>query len=118
MAQSHRTIRSTQMTRTSAALFQNSPPLTASSVKKHMWNIEGLSGATSTTLFESLSSQTASKETSRLSLRGSTGPGLFEDDPIVLVVGVQDVEKRLVKTVSLERLLKLYMPIYVTVGSI
>ena len=73
-------------------------------MKKHLCKIEGLSGATSTTLFESLSSQTAVKETSRLLLRGSTGPGLFEDDPIVLAVGVQDVEKRLVRTVSLEGL--------------
>ncbi|EDR06551.1 glycosyltransferase family 39 protein [Laccaria bicolor S238N-H82] len=80
------------------------PPLTASSVKKHLCKIEGLSGATGTTLFESLSSQTAVEETSRLSLRGSTGPGLSEDDPIVLVVGVQDVEKRLARTVSLEGL--------------
>ena len=64
------------------------PPLTASSVKKHLCKIEGFSGATST-LFESLSSQTAVEDTSRLSLRGSTGPGLSADDPIVLVVGAQ-----------------------------
>jgi len=46
------------------------PPRTASSVKKHLYKIEGLSGATSTRLFESLSSQTPVEETSRLSLRG------------------------------------------------
>ena len=80
------------------------PPLTASSVKKHLCKIEGLSGATSTTLFESLSSQTAVEELSRLSLRGYTGPGLFVNNPIVLVVGEQDVEKRLMTIVSLKDL--------------
>ncbi|KIJ98703.1 hypothetical protein K443DRAFT_8968 [Laccaria amethystina LaAM-08-1] len=80
------------------------PPLTASSVKKHLCKIEGLSGAINTTLFESLSSQTAVEETSRLPLRGSTGPGLFENDPIVVVVGEQDVEKRSMTIVSLKDL--------------
>ena len=72
------------------------PPLTASSVKKHLCKIEGFSGATST-LYESLSSQTAVEDTSRLSLRGSTGPGLSEDDPIVLVVGAQDRKLQLLR---------------------
>jgi hypothetical protein len=80
------------------------PPLTASSVKKHLCKIEGLSGATRATLFESLSSQTAVEETSRLSLRGPSGPGLVVNDPIVLVVGEQDVEKRSMTIVSLKDL--------------
>ena len=81
------------------------PPLTASSVKKHLWKIEGLTGATSTvTLFESLSSQTAVEDLSRLSLRGYTGPGLFVNNPIVLVVGEQDVEERSMTIVLLKDL--------------
>ena len=80
------------------------PPLTASSVKKHLCKIEGFPGATCT-LFESLSSQTAVEETSRLSLRGSTGPGLSEDDPIVLVVWSQDGSRKLSsRVVSLKNL--------------
>ena len=52
----------------------------------------------------SLSSQTAVEDTSRLSLRGFTGPGLSEDDPIVLVVRAQDGEKLSRRLVSLEGL--------------
>jgi len=45
-------------------------------------------------LFESLSSQTAIEESTRLSLKGHDGPGFSEDDPIALVIGIGDVTNR------------------------
>ena len=70
------------------------PPRTASSVKKHICKIEGLSGAQSSRLFESLSSRSATAESSKLAVKEDPGLGLSEDDPIVLVVGVKDVKNR------------------------
>lgn len=70
------------------------PPRTASSVKKHICKIEGLSGAESSRLFESLSSRSATAESSKLVLKEDSGLGLSKDDPIVLVVGVEDVKNR------------------------
>ena len=67
------------------------PPHTASSVKKHICEIEGLSGAESSRLFESLSSRGAAAESSKLAVKGDSGLGLSKDDPIFLVVGVEDV---------------------------
>ncbi|KIK02063.1 hypothetical protein K443DRAFT_97581 [Laccaria amethystina LaAM-08-1] len=74
------------------------PPRNALSVKKHLCKIEGLSGPTGSTLFESLSSKTAAEESFRLAVRGYSGPGASEDDPMVLVVGVEDAEKRSAST--------------------
>jgi hypothetical protein len=65
---------------------------------KHLCKIEGLSGATNSTLFESISSQTAVTESFQLALREPSGPGLSEDDPIVLVVQTEDAEKRSAST--------------------
>jgi hypothetical protein len=74
------------------------PPRNALSVKKHLCKIEGLSGPTGSTLFESLSSQTAVADSFRLAVRKYSGPGVYEDDPMVLVVGVEDAEKRSAST--------------------
>lgn len=63
-------------------------------MKKHICKIEGLSGAESSRLFESLSSPSAAAESSKLAVREDSGLGLSKDDPIVLVVGVGDVKKR------------------------
>ena len=86
------------------------PPRTALSVKNHLCKIEGLSAPTSSTLFESLSSETAAVESSRLAFGGYSGPGSSENDPIVLVVGVEDAEKRLPSTAKSERLPEAVLP--------
>ena len=86
------------------------PPRTTLSVKNHLCKIEGLSAPTSSTLFESLSSQTAVVESSRLAFGGYSGPGSSENDPIVLVVGVEEAEQRLANTVQSERLPEAVLP--------
>lgn len=82
------------------------PPRTALSLKKHLCKIEGLPSATSFELFESLSSHTAVLDSSRLALREYSGFGLSEDDPVVLVVGLEDATKRPASTARLEGLPK------------
>ena len=69
------------------------PPHTALTVKGHICSIESLPRTTECSLFESLSSLTAIENTARLSIRGSSGPGLSEHEPIILVTGSQDVER-------------------------
>ena len=63
-------------------------------MKKHICKIEGLSGAQSSRLFESLSSRSAAAESSKLAVKEDSGLGFSKDDPIVLVVGVEDVKNR------------------------
>lgn len=70
------------------------PPHMARNVINHLCGIEGFSVDTVGSLFESLSSQTAIEESTRLSLKGHDGPGASEDDPIALVVGIWDVTNR------------------------
>ena len=86
------------------------PPRTALSVKNHLCKIEGLSAPTSSTLFESLSSETAVVESSQLPFGRYSGPGSSENDPIVLMVGVEDAEKRLASTAQSERLPEAVLP--------
>ncbi|EDR04150.1 uncharacterized protein LACBIDRAFT_330720 [Laccaria bicolor S238N-H82] len=74
------------------------PPRAALSITKHLCKIEGFSGATSSTLFESISSQTAATESFRLALKDPSGPGWSEDDSIVLVVEAEDAKKRSAST--------------------
>lgn len=81
------------ISRTLARLI--TPPHTALLVKNHLLKIEGFARETPCTLFESLSNQTAIEDNStRLSIKGQSGPGLTEDDPVALVVEVQDIENR------------------------
>ena len=86
------------------------PPRTTLSVKNHLCKIEGISAPTSSMLFESLSSETPVVEYSRLAFGGYPGPGSSENDPIVLVVGVKDAEKRLASTVQSESLPEALLP--------
>ena len=86
------------------------PPRTALSVKNHLCKIEGISAPTSSTLFESLSSEIAAVKSSRLAFGGYSGPGSSENDPIILVVGVEDAEKRLASTAQPERLPEAVLP--------
>jgi hypothetical protein len=62
------------------------PPHTATSLKRHLCKIEGLASE-NCTLYQSLSENTALEDSTRLSLRGTPGPGLSVDDPIALVSG-------------------------------
>ena len=64
-------------------------------MKNHLLKIEGFARATPCTLFKSLTNQTAIEDDStRLSIKGKSGPGLTEDDPVALVFEVQDIENR------------------------
>ena len=86
------------------------PPRTALSVKKFLCKIKELSGRTSSTLFAWLSSRTAVEESFRLAVREYSGSGVSEDDPMVLVVGVEDAEKRPASTAQSERLPEAVLP--------
>ena len=69
------------------------PPHTALSLKKYLCKIEGLAGSNAS-VFESLSSDIALADSTRLKLRGHLGLGASSRDPMVLVVGVAKAEKR------------------------
>ena len=71
------------------------PPHTALSLKKHLCKIEGLAGLGSNALlFQALSSEAAIPDATRLKLRGHLGPGVSSREPMALVVGVAELEKR------------------------
>ena len=70
------------------------PPHTAASLKKHICRIEGFDLFTKCTLYSSFSDQAPVEDSTRLALRGTSGPGVSEVDPVVLVVDVSDAEKR------------------------
>jgi len=70
------------------------PPHTAASLKKHICRIERFELSTKCTLYSSLSDQAPVEDSTRLALRGTSGPGVSEVDPVVLVVDVSDAEKR------------------------
>ena len=69
------------------------PPHTALSVKRHICTVENLPKISECSLFESLSSLAAIENATQLSIRAHSGPGLSEDEPVVLVTGSQDVER-------------------------
>jgi hypothetical protein len=69
------------------------PPHTALSVKNHICSVENLPRTTECSLFESLSGLTAIENTARLSIRGPSGPGFSEHEPVILVTASQDVER-------------------------
>lgn len=70
------------------------PPHTSMSVKDHLCKIEGFKPGTASTLFESLLSQVTLEESTRVSLKKNSGPGLSEDDPMALVVELLGDEQR------------------------
>ena len=71
------------------------PPRTALSLKKYLCKIEGVAGpASSAILFEALSSDAAIPDSTRLKLRGNLGSGTSSREPMALVIGVAEVEKR------------------------
>jgi hypothetical protein len=62
------------------------------SVKNHLCKIEGFNAGTSSTLIESFSDAEAMDASARVLLKGDSGPGLSEDDPMILVVEPRDDE--------------------------
>ena len=72
------------------------PPRTAGvSLKKHLCKIEGVPGLGSNAfLFEALSSHAAIPDSTRLKFRGHLGWGVSSREPMALVVGVAEIEKR------------------------
>lgn len=69
------------------------PPHTALSLKMYICKMEGLAGSNAK-VFESLSSDKALADSTRLKLRGTLGLGASSRDPMVLVVGVPEAGKR------------------------
>ena len=60
------------------------PPHTVTSLKRHLCKIENLAFE-NCTIYQSLSEKTASEDSTRLTLRGTPGPGSSVDDPMALV---------------------------------
>ena len=54
--------------------------------------------------------QTVVEESFRLAVRDYSGPGVSEDDPMVLVVGVEDADKRSASTAQSGRLPEAVLP--------
>ena len=68
------------------------PPHTALSLKMYHCKIEGLAGSNAN-VFESLSSDVALADSTRLKLQGHLGLGASYREPMVLVVGVAQAER-------------------------
>ncbi|EDR07501.1 uncharacterized protein LACBIDRAFT_298427 [Laccaria bicolor S238N-H82] len=68
------------------------PPHTTVSIKRHLCYIEGFLSSLADTakLFVPLSCLTAKDDSARLSLVGSSGPGLSPQEPMALVLGGQE----------------------------
>ena len=62
------------------------PPHTVASIKQSLCKYEGLSKPDKALVFTPLSSPAPKEDSARLPLNAPSGPGLSEDDPIVLVV--------------------------------
>ncbi|EDR07181.1 uncharacterized protein LACBIDRAFT_328189 [Laccaria bicolor S238N-H82] len=67
------------------------PPHTVASIRRSLCKFEGLSEPDKALVFTPLSSPAPREDSARLSLSAPSGPGLFEQDPIALVV---ESEKR------------------------
>ena len=70
------------------------PPHTAASLKRYVCKIEGLEGPENSALYLSLSEKKPVADSARLALRGNSGPGSSEVDPVVFVFDKGAAEKR------------------------
>ena len=70
------------------------PPHTAASLKKCVCKIEDLEGLEKSTLYPSLSETKPLNDSTRLTLRGTSGPGSSEVDPVVFIIDKGAAEKR------------------------
>ena len=77
------------------------PPHTVASIKQSLCKLEGLSEPDKAVVFAPLSSPAPKEDSTRLSLKAPSGPGLSEQDPIALVV---ESEKRTEKVSQSEKL--------------
>jgi len=74
------------------------PPHTAASLKRYICKIEGVEGTEKDAVYLSLSEKKPLDNSARLALKGNSGPGSSEVDPVVFVVDYLDKgapEKRL-----------------------
>ena len=71
------------------------PPHTAASLKKCICKIEGVEGPEKGTLYLSRSEEKLLDDSAHLALRGKSGPGSSEVDPVVFIVDKGAAEKRL-----------------------
>ncbi|EDR01801.1 uncharacterized protein LACBIDRAFT_310488 [Laccaria bicolor S238N-H82] len=62
------------------------PPHTGASLKRCVCKVEGVEGPEKSTLYPSLSEKKPLDDSARLALRGNSGPGLSEADPVVFVI--------------------------------
>ena len=70
------------------------PPHTAASLKRYVCKIEGMDSPEKVALCLSLSEKKPVDDSARLALKGSSGPGSSEADPVVFVVDKGAAEKR------------------------
>ena len=70
------------------------PPYTATSLKRYLCKIEGVEGPEKAALYLSLLEKKPVDNSARLALKGSSGPGSSEVDPVVFVVDKGAAEKR------------------------
>jgi hypothetical protein len=77
------------------------PPQTAACLTKCLCKIEGLERRKGA-LYQSLSDNTALDDSTRLSFRGTPGPGPSDVDPVVLIVDTRAAEKRSQTSSSVE----------------
>jgi len=70
------------------------PPHTVASLKRYVCKIEGVEGPEKGALYLSLSEEKPLDDSARLALRGNSGPGSSEVDPVVFVVDKGAAEKR------------------------
>ena len=70
------------------------PPYTASSLKRYICKIEGVDSPETVALYLSLSEKKPVDDSARLVLKGSSGAGSSEVDPVVFVVDKGAAEKR------------------------
>jgi hypothetical protein len=78
------------------------PPRTAASLKKYLCKIEGYPGKGN--LYLSLGEKTPLDDSSRLALRGDSGAGSSEFDPVALIVGVKEKRMKAPDMVDLKKL--------------
>ena len=81
------------------------PPRTAASLKKYLCKIEGYQVEPGMcNLYLSLGEKTPVEDSSRLALRGNSGAGSSEFDPVALIVGVKEKRMKAPDMVDLKKL--------------
>ena len=81
------------------------PPRTVASLKKYLCKIEGYQVETGKcNLYLSLGEKTPVEDSSRLALRGNSGAGSSEFDPVALIVGVKEKRMKAPDMVDLKKL--------------